>query len=125
MAHKTSSVRPARIPPATPLEKEVQISHILKEIGEPENQSLYANHAQFSMTTHEIIIDLFKISPVPGSNPQHVKSEYLQRIFIPHSLGKGFATALANIIDSYERDNNVQVQNNRTPPKEDTIVIWK
>lgn len=86
---------------------------------------IYANHAQVVVTANEIIIDLFELSPMLKDKYQKITAIHMQRILLPLSLGKGFATAIANTIAAFEADNGFILPNNRTPDPDDKIVIWK
>lgn len=85
---------------------------------------IYANHVRFSVNSNEIIIDLYRIESefATAETPQ---AFLLQRVFIPHGLGKGFATALANAIARFEKAIGTNFPNNREPDPEDIINIWK
>ncbi len=122
---KQATTKTGRTIPQATNQGEVQIAPALSKAGPPQNPPIYVNHALFTMTTHEVIIDLYKLSPVPNSNPPKAEAEYVQRIYLPHSLAKGFVTGLANVIGSYEKDNNQQIINNRNPSEDDNVVIWK
>lgn len=88
--------------------------------GSP-GQNLYANHAQFVISDKEVLIDLYFVG---FSYNAKVEAVFLQRVVIPHTLAKGFATGLANAIASYESGQGVILPNQRQPLSDDKITIW-
>jgi hypothetical protein len=103
--------------------KEIPLTEIFKNANVVDSPDIYANHAQFTITVNEIIIDLYKIFPDHKSKIG-VSSERLQRVFIPHSLGKGFVEGLANAIQNYQDDTGNQLVNNREKTENDKIKVW-
>lgn len=91
---------------------------------ERERATLYANHAQLSITPNEIIVDLFVLAPIPGQ-AEKPEATLVQRVVIPHGLAKGLATALANLVAGYERETGKLIPFNRTPDPDDVIEIWE
>jgi len=85
---------------------------------------VYANHAQISMTNNEIFLDFFRIDPLVEGGVS-VEAVHVNRVIIPHSLGKGFATAIANVIAQYEEDHGTKVPNFRVPEGSEKIKIWE
>lgn len=111
---------------ATPeLNQRVELRPLLEKAQDRRETSIaYANHAQFSVNINEIFIDLYQLGPRPG-DPSKIEVVLTQRVVIPVSLGKGFATGLANLIAGLERETGKLVPNNREPDPDDTIVIWE
>ena len=103
--------------------KEYKISDLMNSAEVLDNPDIYINHARFMVTSSEIVIDLYKISPLQGEDLT-VKSERVQRLFLPHSLGKGFVEGLANAINNFEEDNNVKLINSRARAPRDKIKVW-
>ena len=104
---------------------EISVADIVSKAKMGENPDIYANHAQIMVTNSEIIIDFYKIAPVPekhGAMP--VSAERVQRLLLPHSLGKGLVAALANSIANFQNENNVEFPNNRVPDENDKIKVW-
>lgn len=124
MARQTGN-KSTRNVPSENNPNEFTITTALSKIGPAKNPPEYINHAQFTMTTYEFIMELYKLTPITTNVPPKVEAELIQRVFIPHTLAKGFVTAMANVIDSYEREHNVTLQNNRNPSPDDTLEIWK
>lgn len=109
--------------------KDVQsytLEEILANASKGDYVDIYANHAQFVVTDNEIVIDLFKLSPEnkPENQPQ-VDAVRVQRILLPHSLGKGFVNALANAIVMYEENSGNHLPNNRGRRDTDKVNVWK
>ena len=103
--------------------KEYKISDLMDSAEVLDNPDLYINHARFLVTSSEIVIDLYKISP--GQREElSVKAEKIQRLILPHSLGKGFVEGLANAINIYEEDNKVKLVNSRVSGPRDKIKVW-
>ena len=105
--------------------KEYSVAEIISKAKIGDNPDIYANHAQIMVTNAEIIIDLFKISPDPAKQTtMKISAEMVQRILLPHSLGKGLVDALANSIANFQIENNIEFQNNRKPDVNDKIKVW-
>lgn len=94
---------------------------ISKAIDRSSGQYLYANHAQFTVTDKEINLDFYFVGVSPTSE---IEASFIQRIVIPHVLGKGFTTGLANAIASFESGQNIILPNQRQPLPDDKITIW-
>ena len=103
--------------------KQVDINQIVAKDTLAEGASPYSNFAQVSISNFELIIDFYQLQPTPGRNPP-VSAVQVHRVLIPLSLGKGLATAMANVIASYEAENNVVIPNGREPDPTDKIKIW-
>lgn len=85
---------------------------------------VYANHARFSITGNEIVVDFYLISSAfkKGEKP---KSIHVKRVLLPVGLGKGFATGLANAIANFENTTGIEIPNQRDKLENDVIEIWK
>lgn len=104
---------------------EISIPELLAKAAQaPENPDLYVNHAQIVITNNEIVVEFYYLSPTNIVTNLQVKATLKQRIILPHALGKGLATALANVIASYEDDNETVLPNNRIKAEDEKIVIW-
>jgi hypothetical protein len=90
----------------------------VKELG----PSTYSNHMQCLITSHEIFLDFYSVTPNP--NADNVEVKHVQRIILPLDLGKGTATALANVIAIYEEDHHITLPSSRSPQEDDKITIW-
>lgn len=87
---------------------------------------LFANHARFHIGNTEIILDFYRLSPEgAGIESGNYKATLLQRVLIPLSLGKGFATGLANAIASFETGTGKSLPLDRPTQETDEIEIWK
>lgn len=89
---------------------------LLKEIH-------YSNHVKIGITSNEIILDFYLLTfkSEEGLKPTAIP---IQRINLPIGLGKGLATAIANVIATFEADNMTTINNQREAQPEDKIVIW-
>jgi hypothetical protein len=104
--------------------REISIVEILKQAKICDTPDIYANHAQFVVTPSEIIIDLFKLAPDTKSKIG-VNAERIQRIILPHSIGKGFVEGLANAINNYQQEAGVELVNTRSNEPNDQIRVFK
>lgn len=87
-------------------------------------QGVYANHSQFIVTSSEVFIDLYLVTPIPG-HPAEPHAKFVQRIILPHSSVKGFVTGLANAVAGHEGKADIVIPNRREKAETDTIEIWK
>ncbi len=109
-----------------PEKREVSIKEVLATATLSENPDIYANHAQFLVTNSEIIIDLYKLSPDVRVNKKlKVTATRIQRLILPHSLGKGFVEGLANAIASFQDNQGVELVNSRGKDPSDRIKVWE
>ncbi len=110
--------------PSSEKPKELNLQEIIANT-EIENAPppIYANHAEFSINPHDIVIDFIRIEPT-RSGTGKIQAVLVQRIMIPLGLGKGFATGLANLIAGFESALGVKIPSHRSRMKEDTIEIW-
>jgi hypothetical protein len=83
----------------------------------------YANHVQVSLSTTELFVDFFFVSP-QFSTTAPVKTQHVGRLITSVALAKGLASALANVVASHEEEHNIILPNSRTPDPDDKIVIW-
>jgi hypothetical protein len=103
--------------------REISLTEILANSKINDIPDIYANHAQFVVTQSEIIIDLFKISPDSNSDIG-VNAIRIQRIFLPHSIGKGFVEGLANAINNFQHDTGIELVNTRDKNPNDKIKVF-
>lgn len=109
------------LPPST---SHFSIQELLgKTTDTPKNPDVYSNYVQFLITQNELFIDLYYISPTNAFNPTP-RAEFTQRIVLPHSLAKGFVTAMANAIDVFEKDTETEIPNKREKVDTENIIIW-
>ncbi len=109
-----------------PEKREVSIKEVLATATVSETPDIYANHAQFLVTNSEIIIDLYKLSPdLRASKKLKVNAMRVQRVIVPHSLGKGFVEGLANAIASFQDNQGVELVNSREKDPSDRIKVWE
>jgi len=101
----------------------ISLSGLLEKSIEDAAPDLYVNHAQFHISGNEVFIDLFYISPNIKKEGE-VIATFKQRVILPQTLAKGFATALANAVALYEANTNTIIPNKRSPQPEDKITIW-
>lgn len=83
--------------------------------------AIYSNHVQISFTQNEVFLDFYLLSPVSGKPPQ---AAHVARLVLVHSQMKGFAEAIANLVDIFERKNEITLPNLRQPGEDDRIKIW-
>jgi len=83
----------------------------------------YANHVRLSITMHELILDLYRISGPPGKNIPI--AWHLQRIILPQNIAKGLASALCNSIIQFQRETNIQLNDMRGKLETDEMDLWK
>lgn len=98
-----------------------KMQDILSEAEEAE--WTYANHVQIAMTANDLVIDFFLLEPVLGKDAP--KARKIQRVYLPIIQAKGLATALANVVDSYEKIIGFALPNLRKPDESDTIKLWE
>lgn len=80
----------------------IDISKIIARASKDKSlPDIYANHAQFTASKQEFIIDLFRIAPDP-IDLQKLQANFLQRIIIPTAMAKGFVTAMAMGLEKFE-----------------------
>lgn len=90
----------------------------------------YANHVQVSITNSELILDFFFISPELNplqstrSGLKQGKLVHVQRTIVPLSLSKGIASAIANVVAEYEKNQKIVLVNSREAQPDDLIKIW-
>ena len=101
--------------------KEISLTAMMAKIKEL-GPSTYANHMQCLITSHEIFLDFYSVTPNP--NADNIEVKHVQRIILPLDLGKGTATALANVIALYEEDHHTTLPSSRSPQEDDKITIW-
>lgn len=114
-------------PPTSSKITEINLSELVSKAeplapGEPE--TIFANHAQFSINLNEIYIDFYRLEP-NRKDPTVPHPIFVKRIVIPNSLGKGFATGMANLVAHYEKETGKILPNQRTGFPDDTISIWE
>jgi hypothetical protein len=106
----------------TPAFKEIAFLDLVAKTSDSEGQrETYSNHAQVSITNSEILLDFYYVKQNQKGALQTVR---VQRMILPHSLGKGLTNALANIIAIYEEENGVALPSSRPKQPEDKIEIW-
>lgn len=105
------------------VKREIKISDLISSVKVPENPDIYVNHAQFAVSGNEVFVDLYFISPNPG-DPHAVTAAFKQRIILPHTIVKGFATAMANSVARFELETNIVLPNQREQQPDDKITIW-
>lgn len=85
---------------------------------------LYSNHVQMTITKTEFTMDFFNLRP-DIKNPTEIKPIHLQRIILSLNTAKGLATAIANLVDTFEEDTGIKLYNLREKVEEDKVEIWK
>jgi len=102
----------------------VNTADLIAKATDKSGDTIYANHAQFSIGANEINLDFFVLGPSPlDSTVPH--AIFVKRIVIPWGLVKGVVTALANLILRFERDTGQSIPNNREKQADDILEIWK
>lgn len=102
--------------------KDITVADLLSKAGKTFDRDSYSNHIQVAITANELFIDFYYISPAAGKSTPTM--DHVQRIVIPVSIAKGLATALANVVVSYEAEHDTTLPNSREPDPEDKITIW-
>ena len=102
--------------------RSILLKDILVNVENTENE-FYANHSQITLSTDEMILDFYKITPDPGRDMPHTK--HIARFTLPITHGKGLSTAIANVIASYEEQTGTTLPNRREKEHTDKIIIWK
>lgn len=102
---------------------EYKTSELVTKAEPTGNPDLYANHAQVSITANELFLDFYYISP-KLSEPTKPVAKLIQRVVVPIGLGKGFTSAIANVIANFEAANNITLPLSREPQEEDRINLW-
>lgn len=109
---------------ATPKTKtEITTSELLAKAKPANNPDFYANHIQVSISSNELFIDFYYISPVVGSSSKPT-AQHIQRTVSPIGMAKGLASALANIVAAYEAEHNVTLPSSREADPNDKINLW-
>lgn len=126
MAKRTNPSGPVHIQQPTVNAQLIQVdtTKFIAKTPLTTNPNIYSNYVQFNINPNEITIDFYELS----SNPAQMaapNTKHLQRVFIPAGLGKGFVSALANIIDIVEKDSGVVLPNSREKTESDVFEIWK
>ena len=83
----------------------------------PVESGLYFNHAQVTLSSNELTIDFFYISPKIDSlisgQEKEATVNHIQRFIAPVSMAKGLANAIANVVANYEADNDIVLPTTR------------
>ena len=91
---------------------------------ERETPATYSNHVQLLINQNEIFIDFYRIEPSSTDSPKP-NVILAQRTIVPLGIAKGFATAMANLVDGLEKELGIVLPNNRKNVPTDTIKIWE
>jgi Protein of unknown function (DUF3467) len=92
----------------TKISKTLSIPEAVKKAESiAQDSGIYSNYVQFSVTTNEIILDFYYLVP-PISDMSSVKATHLQRVIVPHTIGKAFAKTLGNVISTYEEEQGIK-----------------
>ena len=82
--------------------------------------AIYSNHVQVIFTQNEVFLDFYLISPISGKPPQ---AAHVTRLVLVHSQMKGLAEAIVNLVDLFEKKNEVELPNLRQR-QEGERKIW-
>lgn len=96
---------------------------ITKAVSIQTGSDIYSNHAQIVMSSNELLIDFYQISPSIGKQ-SNAEAKHIQRVILPHSLVKGFVSAIANTIADFEEKMNINLVDNRGYKEDDKLSIW-
>lgn len=107
----------------TKTKTEIPVNELLVKAVRSDNPDFYSNHVQVSISANELFIDFYYLSPTPGNAAKPI-AKHIQRTISPIALAKGLASALANVIATYEEEHNVTLPTTREPGAEDKIKIW-
>ena len=99
----------------------ISVEDLLNKVTLSDKPDIYSNHIQVSISSNEMFLDFYYISPISGKQP---KITHVQRVVAPVAMTKGLASALANIVAQYEDDHNVTLPTSRETQPEDKITIW-
>jgi hypothetical protein len=97
---------------------------LIKKIkSDVEIKSTYSNHAQITVSANEMVIDFYTLEESIRHDGERMAS-HTQRVILPLSIGKGLASALANVVAAYEDATGTTLPNLRRKEEYDKITIW-
>lgn len=101
------------------------LSDALADATLSDREDIYSNHAQVVVTDGEIIIDFYKLGPGKRMKEGYpLEATRVQRVYLPHSLGKGLVDAIANSIINYQEKSGIELPNHRDKRDTDKVNIW-
>ena len=124
------STKPTLAKPTVIEDKPETVEYVIKDIIptldlEVLSDPIFANHAQLFIDDSDLIIDFYSLLPHPDLKPKPIMRP-VARIVYPMTGAKGLASAVANLVVSYQNQNKLELPDKRGPDVKDTVKIeWK
>ncbi len=103
---------------------QIPFVELLKEAIIPEAFPFsFANHAQIMIQGETLFLDFYILYPSPGVDAKPTL-RLVHRIVLPLEQAKGFTSAIANMVASYELTTEKKLPNLRGDNPTDLMKIW-